>query len=186
MKILAASLESKGVGVFQSKLSTLLQVVGASLFIGLCAQYSIPLPFTPIPLAGSTLGVLFVGALLGSRKGALAVLLYLVEGCLGLPVWAGGAAGFLHLMGPTGGYRLAYVAQAYLVGWFIEKQSSFNFLKTALALFLACWIQMALGSIWLAHFVGLKNVFLMGFLPFLPGEAIKVLLVTTYLKSRRN
>ena len=125
-----------------------------------------------------------VGSLLGSRKGALAAVVYLAEGCLGLPIWAGGASGLLHLMGPTGGYRFAYIAQAYLVGRFVEKQKTFSFFKTALAMFLACWIQMALGCVWLIHFVGLKNVFQMGFLPFLPGEAMKSILAAVYLKSR--
>ncbi len=168
----------------QKWILSFVQVLCASLFIGLCAQIKIPLPWTPIPLTGQTFGVLFIGCALGSRKGALAALFYLIEGCLGLPVWAGGAAGFLHLMGPSGGYRIAYIAQAYLVGWYIERQQAVHFFKTASALFLSCMIQMGLGIIWLGYFVGYKSVLVMGFYPFLPGEAMKSLLVAYYLKQR--
>ena len=160
------------------------QVLCASLFIGLCAQIKISLPWTPVPLTCQTFAILLIGCTLGSRKGALAALFYLVEGCLGLPVWAGGSAGFLHLMGPTGGYRMAYIAQAYLVGWYVERRQEIHFFKTASALFLSCIIQMGLGILWLGYFVGYKAVLVMGFYPFLPGEAIKTLLVTYYVKKR--
>ena len=159
-----------------------LQIIGASLFIGLCAQVKIPLPFTPVPLTGQTFAILFVGVLLGSKKGALAALLYLIEGSLGLPVWAGGASGFLHLIGPTGGYRLAYILQAYLAGRIAEAKKTFT--KTAFTLTSICCLQMLLGSLWLGYFVGWNQILLKGFYPFIPGEIIKSLLVATYLKYR--
>jgi biotin transport system substrate-specific component len=87
----------------KEKLQTLLQVIGASFLIAFCAQIRIPLFFTPVPLTGHVLAVLFVGALLGSRNGALSVLLYLFEGgILNLPVFSNGNFGFAHFFGPTG------------------------------------------------------------------------------------
>lgn len=165
---------------------TCLRIFAASLFIGLCAQVKIPLPFTPVPLTGQTFAVLFIGCLLGRRQGAWATLLYLIEGCLGLPMWAGGASGFLHLMGPTGGYRIAYILQAYVAGRFVERQASFHFIKTACALMMTCWIQMGLGVMWLGCFVGWKSVLGLGFLPFIPGETLKALFVTLYLARKSS
>ncbi len=163
-----------------------LRMIAASLFIGLCAQIKISLSFTPVPLTGQTFAVLLVGCLLGRRQGAGAALLYLIEGCLGLPVWAGGASGFLHLMGPTGGYRIAYILQAYLAGRFVERHGSFHFIKTAFALMMICGIQMGLGVVWLGCFIGWKNIVGLGFLPFIPGEALKALFVTFSLPRKSS
>src|SRR5262249_45308872 len=84
-----------------------LLILGASLVTALAAQVAIPLPWTPVPLTGQTFAVLLTGAVLGARGAFLAQLLYLIEGAAGLPVFAGGAAGMLKLIGPTGGYLLA-------------------------------------------------------------------------------
>src|SRR3954452_17547178 len=80
-------------------------VVGASLFVALCARISVPLPFTPVPLTLQNFGVLLVGLLLGSRAGFAALVIYLVEGAAGLPVFANGSLG---LLGPTAGFLFAY------------------------------------------------------------------------------
>src|SRR5262249_61686117 len=82
-------------------------VVGASVVTALAAQVAIPLPWTPVPITGQTFAVLLTGAVLGARRAFLAQVLYLLEGAVGLPVFAGGAAGMLKLIGPTGGYLLA-------------------------------------------------------------------------------
>ena len=84
-----------------------LQVLGASLFIGLCAQIKIPLYFTPVPLTGQTFAVILIASTLSRRKALLATVLYLMEGSLGLPVWAGGAFGVHRLFGPTKDGRCA-------------------------------------------------------------------------------
>src|SRR4051812_8693094 len=98
-----------------------LAVVVASLFVAVCAQVEIHLPFTPVPLSGGTLGVLYAGVLLGSRRGALAVGLYLLEGAAGLPVFSGGSAGFVHLLGPTGGYLAGFPVGAFAAGLLAER-----------------------------------------------------------------
>src|ERR687886_1620838 len=90
-----------------------------SAFVALTAQVEIPLQ--PVPITLQTLGVLFTGAVLGSRRGAVALLLYLAEGAIGLPVFAGGAAGIAYLLGPTGGYLISYPLAAGVVGWLAER-----------------------------------------------------------------
>src|SRR5579883_1263167 len=82
-------------------------VVGASLFVALCARVTIPLPFTPVPLTLQNCGVLIVGLLLGSRRGFAALALYLAEGAAGLPVFnPTGPGGIAQLLGPTGGFLM--------------------------------------------------------------------------------
>jgi biotin transport system substrate-specific component len=169
----------------ETKLTAVFQVLLASFFIACCAEIKIPLYFTPIPLSGSTFGVILIGALLGSRKGAMAVLCYLIERFIGLPLWVGDYANFYNLVDASGGYRFAWVLQAFFVGWFLER-SAFHYAKTIFILFLACCIQMGIGTLWLGCFVGFKNVMTMGFYPFVPGEFLKVCWVALYLKTRKN
>src|SRR5262249_57286930 len=94
-------------------------IVGASVFVALCARITLPLPFTPVPLSLQNFGVLLVGLLLGSRRGFAALMLYLAEGAAGLPVFAANSAG---LLGPTAGYLYAYPVVALLTGWVRERR----------------------------------------------------------------
>ena len=99
-----------------------LLVVAGSLFVALCAQISLPMPFSPVPVTGQTFAVLLLGASLGARRSAAALAVYLLEGALGLPVFApGGAPGLARLLGPTGGYLLAFPAASFLAGWILER-----------------------------------------------------------------
>lgn len=96
-------------------------VVGASLFVALCARLTLPLPFTPVPLTLQNFGVLTVGLLLGSRRGFAALALYLVEGACGLPVFSpAGPGGIAQILGPTGGFLMAYPFVAFVAGWLYE------------------------------------------------------------------
>src|SRR6266581_5902218 len=115
-------------------------VVGATLFVALCARITIPLmPFTPVPLTVQNLGVLLVGLLLGSRRGFAAMILYLAEGAVGLPVFspsALGLTGIWQLLGPTGGFLIAYPFVAYLAGYLFERGAK-TFVRAAVAGILA-------------------------------------------------
>ena len=84
--------------------------------MGICAQISIPLVFTTVPITGQTFGVLLLGFLLGPGYGTAAVGAYLVEGALGLPLFAGGSGGIGHLLGPTGGYVLGFLPATWITG----------------------------------------------------------------------
>ena len=89
-----------------------------SLLTALAAQIVIPIGL--VPITGQTFAVLLTGALLGSRLGAFAMIAYLIEGASGLPFFAGGMAGLAHLLGPTGGYLIAFPAAAFITGAFAE------------------------------------------------------------------
>src|SRR6266550_5299179 len=97
-------------------------VVGASLFVALCARVTVPLPFTPVPLTLQNFGVLVVGLVLGPRRAFAALALYLAEGALGLTVFSPtGLGGLAQLLGPTGGFLIAYPAVAFVTGWIFER-----------------------------------------------------------------
>jgi len=101
-------------------------VIGASLVVALCARLTVPLPFTPVPLTMQNFGVLLVGLLLGSRRGFAALALYLVEGASGLPVFSPsplGLHGIAQILGPTGGFLMAYPLVAFATGWIYEHTS---------------------------------------------------------------
>ncbi len=149
-------------------------VLAGSLFLGVMAQFSIPLWFTPVPITLQTFGVLMVGGILGSKRGALAVMAYLAEGAFGLPVFAGGVAGPAALMGPTGGYLLAFVGAAFLVGWLIERGWKQSYLLTVVALTLGTLTILIVGAAWLGFYVGAGNALTLGVYPFLIGGACKI------------
>lgn len=157
------------------------QIFLSSLFIALCAQISLPLPFSPVPLSLQTFAVMMVGGMLGSRKGAISVLLYLAESMLGMPVLAGGIADPLALIGPKGGYLMGFVFQAYLSGWFAERMHVFGKSGLMLGLFVAYALVLATGTLWLSQFVGFSNAIIMGALPFIPGAIAKILVVVSLL-----
>ncbi len=100
-------------------------VIGASLFVALCARASVHVPFTPVPFTMQDFGVLLVGLNLGSRRGFAALVLYLAEGASGMPVFSpGGLGGIAQLFGITGGFLLAYPFVAALAGWIFERGKS--------------------------------------------------------------
>jgi biotin transport system substrate-specific component len=100
-------------------------VVGASLIVALCARIAVPLPFTPVPLTLQNFGVLVVALLLGSRRGFAALALYLVEGACGMPVFSPSTlhGGIAQILGPTGGFLMAYPFVAFIAGWIYERTS---------------------------------------------------------------
>src|SRR6202522_762528 len=152
-------------------------VVGGSFLVALCAHITIPLPFTPVPLTVQNFGVLLVGLLLGSRRGFAALALYLAEGAMGMPVFSPmGPGGIAQLLGPTGGFLLAYPLVAWLAG-FIMEHGRKNFARAAVGGFLADVLLFVGGLSWLAvltHSVALA--FRLGLYWFLFAEVIKVMM----------
>jgi len=151
-------------------------VVGASLFVALCARVTLPLPFTPVPLTLQNFGVLLVGLTLGSRRGFAALALYLVEGAVGMPVFnPAGLGGVAQLLGPTGGYLLAYPFVAALAGWIMERGRK-TFARAAVAGLLAEVVLFASGISWLAVLThSFAQAVRFGLYWFVFAEVIKVM-----------
>ena len=152
-------------------------VVGASLFVALCARVTVPLPFTPVPLTLQNCGVLIVGLLLGSRRGFAALALYLAEGAMGFPVFnPTGPGGIAQLLGPTGGFLMAYPFVAGLAGFVMERGRKI-FARAAVAGLLAEVLLFISGLSWLAIWTGsIKRAVQFGLYWFLFAEVIKILI----------
>jgi len=149
-------------------------VLLVSLVIGMSSPLAIPLPFSPIPIALQPHLVLIFAALLGSKKGCIATAGFLLQGILGLPVFACGSTGLIHLFGPRGGYLIGYVIAAFITGWIIEKKEN----KVFYALVIGNIIIYLCGGLQLFSFLSLQQVFYIGILPFLLGDFVKIIFFT--------
>ena len=152
-------------------------VVGASLVVALCARITIPLmPLTPVPLTVQNLGVLLVGLSLGSRRGFAALALYLAEGAAGLPVFSPlGPGGIAQLLGPTGGFLMAYPFVACLAGFIFERGTK-SFARAAVAGLLAEILLFTGGLTWLYVLThSLAKAAYLGLYWFLAAEVMKVM-----------
>lgn len=146
----------------------------SSVVLGLFAKVSIPLPFTPIPIATQPHIVLLLAALLGAKRAGAAVLSFLTQGAFGLPVFAGGMGGIAILLGPRGGYLIGYLAAAFVVGWLLEKRKK-TLGNTALALTAGNFVIYLFGAGYLSTMIGFQKAFVLGVAPFLIGDALKIL-----------
>lgn len=169
----------------RSALREILTVLGASIIIALFAPISVRLPFTPIPIATQGHVILLLALFMGSRRATMAVLTYLAQGAIGLPVFSGGHCGLLWLAGPTGGYLLGYVAAAYVTGLLMERSSQRTPGRALLAMSVGNLAIYLFGLSWLAQFIGLKSAFILGMLPFLIGDFLKLLVGVRIWKSFR-
>jgi biotin transport system substrate-specific component len=155
------------------KKQALLVVLG-SLFIAICAQISIELPLVPVTM--QTFAVLAVGAAFGMRLGAATLVLYTLEGTLGLPLFQGFSGGPAVMMGPTGGYIVGFILAAALVGWFAERGFDRRVLATFGVMILGTAVVYIPGLIWLAQYTGYDKVLELGLYPFLWGDLLKAAL----------
>ncbi len=149
-------------------------IVAGSILVALCAQAAVPLPFSPVPITGQTLAVLLVGALLGSRRGALSLAAYAAEGAAGLPVFAQAKAGPAIIAGPTGGYIVGFIAAAFVTGFLAERGWDRRVWTTLAAMLLGNVIIYIFGLPWLTRYVGADRVLAAGLTPFIPGDLLKL------------
>ncbi|MGA8743327.1 MAG: biotin transporter BioY [Terracidiphilus sp.] len=164
-------------------------VVAGSALVALSSHISLPLGFTPVPLTLQPFAVVLLGMLLAPRLAAATLGAYLLEGAMGLPVFAPGfafGAGIAHLLGPTGGYLMSYPAAAALIA-FLWQRSGRGFSAALLSAAAGNAVILLCGFAWLAvwtrgtgsfgafgSFGALRTAFVLAVLPFLPGDALKV------------
>nr|WP_294520917.1 biotin transporter BioY [uncultured Rhodopila sp.] len=148
-----------------------LAVLGGSAVLALSAQIAVPL--LPVPITMQSLAVLMLGSVLGPRLGAAAVLLYLLEGASGLPVFANGSGTLAHLTGPTGGYLVSFVPAAWLAGRLAQR----GWMRSVIGAFLSYTaghaVILAAGCAWLSLFVGVSQALALGVVPFIAGSLVK-------------
>jgi biotin transporter BioY len=158
-------------------------VFAFSLLTALAAQ--IVIPIGPVPITGQTFAVLVTGALLGSRLGAMAMIVYLIEGASGLPFFYGGHGGLSHLLGPTGGYLVAFPAAAFVTGAFAENGWDKRFLTAAMAMGVGSLVILLAGWAWFSVVMHTPPLaaFKVSVAPHIAGDIIKILLAAAALPT---
>jgi biotin transport system substrate-specific component len=158
---------------FSAALRVVVLIVLGTALLTLSAKVNLPLPYVPMTL--QTLVVLMIGAAYGGRLGAATIMIYLVEGAIGLPVFAGPVGGLAPLMGPTAGYLLGFVAAAFATGWLSERGWDRSVPRLFVAMGLGHVIILGCGFAWLAFGMklGLEKAWLVGIAPFVAASVIK-------------
>lgn len=154
-----------------------------NFLLAACAYISVTLPFSPVPVTGQTFGVLIIAMALGRMRGTAVVLAYLIEGVMGLPVFAGGSSGLVKFIGPTGGYLIGFLGASYVIGSLADKGWDKGYLKSVFCMVIGTVIIFVTGLLWLSRFVPAENTLTMGLYPFIPGAIIKISLASVILPS---
>jgi biotin transport system substrate-specific component len=159
--------------------------------VAVSAHVSLPLPFTPVPITLQTFAVLLVGMLLGPTAGFAAMMAYLAEGAAGLPVFSPhGPGGFAQLLGATGGFLFSYPLAAAVAGWVVRgtRLVSSRFALAVTAGVLASVIVFSLGAGWLVLYAhkSASLAWQLGVVPFLPGDAVKIVAAASIYSSLRR
>ncbi len=158
-------------------LRNVILAIAGTLLLTLSAKVQVP--FWPVPMTMQTFAVLVIGIIFGPRLGVATVALYLAEGVMGLPVFAGTPAqgiGLAYMMGPTGGYLVGFLASAALVGFLARKGWDRSVPLTLAAMVLGTAVIFLFGLTWLSSLIGFNTAIQAGLLPFLPAEAFKITL----------
>lgn len=164
----------------------ILAVLFVTALTAAASQVSFPLPFTPVPFTLQPIVVLVGGAMLGARLGASAQVLYLMLGLAGMPVFAFAPElpqGLLRLLGPSGGYLMAYPLAALVTGALAQRGLDRRFPTSAAAMAAGLGVIFAGGVLWLAKDLGLAAAAAVGFTPFIVVDAIKVLVAAAVMPA---
>jgi biotin transport system substrate-specific component len=161
--------------------AVVLAVIGSLL---LTVSAKVQVPFWPVPMTMQTFAVVVIGMAYGWRLGAATVMLYLVEGATGLPVFAGTperGIGIAYMAGPTGGYLVGFLAAAALCGWLAERGWDRRLVPALFAMLLGHAVIFVFGLGWLGQAIGLEKAIAVGFTPFLAGTVVKIALAAAVL-----
>ena len=172
----------------QSIVRNLGLVFGLTAITALCAQVSIPLPFTPVPLTLQTFAVLAGAAALGAERAVLAQTLYVGLAWLGLPILAEHKGGSAVVFGVTGGYLVGFIVASYLVGRMSQRGASRNVLDTVAAFVVGSLTVYVLGVSWLSYATGMtiREAVAAGMVPFIVGDIVKAVAAGAVLPSVWN
>lgn len=174
----------------QSLYGRIFLAISATAFVAVCAHVSVPLPYTPVPIVLSDFAVLLVGMVLGPIAGFWAMMLYLAEGAVGMPVFSPhGLGGVLQLVGPTGGYLFSYPVAAAVAGVanILVKKGRTAFTSAVLTGAVGIAIILATGALWLNHLgFSSASTWNVAVVPFLFGSLAKVVAAAIIFSSTRQ
>ncbi len=164
-------------------LTDALLVLGGAAFVGLMAQLSYKLHFTPVPLTGQTFAVLLVGAAYGPALGAASMVAYALLGIVGVPLYADHTHGWSTFTGNSGGYIVGFVLAAAVTGWLSERGWDKKFSSSIASMLTGSVIIYLCGAIWLHHelHASWETTLVDGVYPFVPGDMVKLYLAAAAL-----
>ena len=150
-----------------------MMVLAGTLLVAASAQVSVPM--YPVPMTLQTLAISLIGLTYGARLAGITLAVYLAQGAMGLPVFAGGAATLPYMLGPTGGFLIGFVAMAWATGWLVERGLDRGVLRLFIAAFVPALGLFVPGVLWLWTItpLDLSGAFAAGALPFLLGAVVK-------------
>lgn len=160
----------------QRWVSYALLAIGGSLIMALAAKIQVPM--FPVPMTLQTLAIFGIAAAYGRNLAVATILLYLAEGLVGLPVFAGAAAGPAYFAGPTAGFLVGFIASAAIVGEAADRGWGESFWKMSLAMLIGNAVVFALGFLWLATLIGPAKALALGVVPFVLGGLVKIALAS--------
>jgi biotin transport system substrate-specific component len=180
MTVLASTLSNRYLPNVSTILKDIFLILGGSWLVAIFAQIEIPLQ--PVPITGQTFAVLLVGAVLGSKRGAAAMIAYIAQGGMGLPFFAGGASGLSILTGATAGYLVGFIGAAYVIGLLAERGLERSVKTSVLPFLIGTIVIYIFGVAWLSIVLNsVSQAIQFGLLPFLIGDAIKLILAAVVL-----
>ena len=158
-------------------------IAGGAIFLAALAQISIPVPGSPVPVTGQTLGVLLIGTTYGSGLGLATFAMYLLAGIAGAPVFAGASSGIEKITGATGGYLIGMMVATFLLGVLAKRQLDQRFLTALPTMLIGTITIFAFGLFWLHYFTGndWNWTISAGLVPFIFGEILKIVIAGTSL-----
>ncbi len=164
-----------------SALTNATLVAGGTIFLAALAQIAIPIPGSPVPVTGQTLGVLLIGTTYGAGLGLTTFATYLLAGIAGAPVFAGASYGIEKITGATGGYLFGMMVSTYLLGLLANRRLDQRFLTALPSMLLGTLTTFTFGLLWLAHFTGKDWAWTInaGLTPFIFGEILKIVIAGT-------
>ena len=169
----------------RTRVRTVALVVGFALLTAAAAQITIPLPWTPVPLTGTTFAVLLAGGALGWRAGATSQILYNALALAGLPFYQDGQSGWTYATGATGGYLVGFVVAAAVVGFLAERGQDRSLATSVPAMLAGTAVIYVFGVLWLGHVLeaSAATALELGMLPFVIGDALKLVVAGALLPA---
>ena len=166
-------------GINQNIINVLLILFGTLL---LTISAKVQVPFWPVPMTMQTFVVFLIGSTYGVRLSLLTLVAYLIEGALGLPVFAAGG-GIMYLTGPTAGYLYGMTLAAVVISWFANQGYSTSYLKSFISIIVGSAIIFTLGVLYLGSIIGYNKAIQAGLLPFIPSELFKIALAVLLIPT---
>jgi biotin transport system substrate-specific component len=176
----------RGALISRSTVATkIVLVVGGVAFLALLAQITVPVPGSPVPVTGQTLGVLLLGSAYGASLGFTTFATYLLVGFLGAPVFASGAHGLSRITGATGGYLVGMLVASLLTGYLAGRKWDQRIKTVIPTMLLGDLVIFSAGLFWLHHSIHATwaTTFKFGFTPFILGEVIKIAIASTTMPT---